>query len=49
MQQQHGDAAGKQSMEKARGATLSEKGLRALTISLANSVNKLNWKMPKTE
>lgn len=49
MQQQHSDAAGKQSMEKARGATLSEKGLRALTESLASTVNKLNWKMPKTE
>ncbi|MFT4614550.1 MAG: ribosomal protein L11 methylase PrmA [Bacteroidia bacterium] len=49
MQLQHSDAAGEQSMEKAKGATVSEKGLRALIGSLASSVNRLNWTMPKTE
>lgn len=49
MQQQHGDAAGKDATAKAKSASLSEKGLRALIESLASSVSKLNWKMPETE
>ena len=49
MQEQHSDDAGTQSMEKAKSAKLSEKGLRALIDSLASTVDKLEWKMPKTE
>jgi len=49
MQQQHGDAAGKDSAIKAKSVRLSEQGLQALMGSLASTVKKLNWKMPKTE
>tara|TARA_B110000503_G_C7144900_1_gene412484 strand:- start:770 stop:2170 length:1401 start_codon:yes stop_codon:yes gene_type:complete len=49
MQQQHGDAAGKDATIKAKSATLSEQGLRALMESLARAVKKMIWKMPSTE
>jgi hypothetical protein len=49
MQQQHSDAAGKDAVIKAKSTTLSEQGLHALMESLASTVKKLNWKMPKTE
>ena len=49
MQQKHADAAGTESAAKAKSAQLSEQGMRGLIASLANTVKKLNWKMPETE
>jgi ribosomal protein L11 methylase PrmA len=49
MQRQHGDAAGKNAVVKAKSASVSEQGLRALIESLAKTISKLNWKMPETE
>jgi len=49
MQQQHSDAAREEAARKGKNATLREKGLRALMESLASCVDKLTWKMPKTE
>jgi ribosomal protein L11 methylase PrmA len=50
IQQQHSDSAGEGgSSSKAKSATVSERGMRALIESLAKAVEKLNWKMPETE
>ncbi len=49
MQQQHADTAGENSSTKAKNVNLSEQGLKALMESLASTVQKLDWKMPKTE
>ena len=49
MQQQHADAAGKDATAKPKTVRLSKQGMRGLIESLANTVKKLNWKMPETE
>jgi ribosomal protein L11 methylase PrmA len=49
MQQQHADAAGENRAETARKTSVSAKGMRGLIESLANTIEKLNWKMPETE
>lgn len=49
MQQQHGDAAGKGATSNTKTASLSERGLLALMESLAGTIKKLHWNMPKTE
>lgn len=49
MQADHADDAAGDSASSARQATLSKKALGALVESLAGAVDKLQWKMPKTE
>jgi hypothetical protein len=49
MQQQYADTTENETAIKAKKTTLSERGLRALIESLASTIKKLNWKMPKTE
>jgi len=49
MQQQHADDAGKNAGTAVRRASLTRQGLQALMESLAKSVTKLVWKMPRTE
>ena len=50
MQQQHADDAGAgATVNKAKGPSLTERGLNALMESLARTVQKLEWKMPATE
>jgi ribosomal protein L11 methylase PrmA len=49
MQQQHADAAGNRDTARAKNANVTEQGLNALMESLAKTVQKLEWKMPRTE
>jgi len=49
MQRQHADDAGKNASATVQRANLSQQGLQALIESLAKAVQKLVWKMPKTE
>lgn len=49
MQQQHADAAGGKDVARAKRASLSQQGLNALMESLAKTVQKLEWKLPRTE
>jgi hypothetical protein len=49
MQRQHADAAGQGDGARARAASLTEQGLKALMESLARTVQKLSWKIPRTE
>jgi len=49
MQRQHADAAGNDDAARAKSASLTEQGLNALMESLAKTVQKLEWKLPKTE
>jgi len=49
MQRQHADDAGQGDSARARAASLTEQGLKALMESLARTVRKLSWKIPRTE
>ncbi|NQX87492.1 MAG: SAM-dependent methyltransferase [Halioglobus sp.] len=49
IQQQHADDAGDSKKTTTKNTRLSEQGLKALLESLAKTVQRLSWKMPRTE
>jgi ribosomal protein L11 methylase PrmA len=49
MQQSYSDSASKSNKGSDAGTSVSKTGIRALTESLAKAVDKLQWKLPRTE
>lgn len=49
MQDSYADSAGEGKSRNPADSKVSKRGLQGLTESLASAVNKLEWKMPKTE